>query len=186
MHLLVMLEKSIIPFKILIDFKVASYPLLYILHLVAWLILWHSDALTEDDWKLMQLILTLFKNILAIQEISLQQKAGGTISHFLSLRDRFLELLFRENVMDLIIVITQHFGGYLRNDNLLLLEIFHYIFMGQEPELIAKAHQKGSKVGSPLFFPCKLSFCNNNHVPSLLKNLKIVKWTLSVEIKIKL
>ncbi|XP_024022343.1 uncharacterized protein LOC21394741, partial [Morus notabilis] len=103
------------------------------------------DALTEDDWKLVQLILTLFRNILAIQEISLQQKAGGTASHFISLRDKFLELLFRENVMDLIIVITQHFGGYLRNDNLLLLDIFHYAFMGQEPELVAKAHLKGPK-----------------------------------------
>ncbi|PON58258.1 Timeless protein [Parasponia andersonii] len=103
------------------------------------------DAFTEDDWKLVQLILTLFRNLLAIQEISPQQKAGGTASHFISLRDRFLELLFRENVMDLIIIVTQQFGGYLRHDNLLLLEIFHYIFLGQEPELIAKAHLKGSK-----------------------------------------
>jgi hypothetical protein len=110
----------------------------------------HSETFTEDDWKLMQLVLTLFRNILAIQEISLQQKAGGSASQFLLLRDRFLELLFHENVMDLILVITQHLGGscgYLHQDNLLLLEIFHYIFMGQEPELIAKAHLKGFKVG---------------------------------------
>ncbi|KAL5568486.1 hypothetical protein UlMin_025061 [Ulmus minor] len=59
------------------------------------------DAFTEE-WKLSQLILTLFRNLLAIQEISLQQKAEGTI--------------------------------------------FHYIFLGQEPALIAKAHRKGSKV----------------------------------------
>ncbi|XP_015878277.3 uncharacterized protein LOC107414639 [Ziziphus jujuba] len=107
------------------------------------------EAFTEDDWKLVQLVLTLFRNILAIQEISLQQKVGGVASQFLSLRDRFLELLFHENVMDLILVITQHFGGsgsYLRHDNLLLLEIFYYTFMGQEPELIAKAHLRGSKV----------------------------------------
>ncbi|XP_062149653.1 uncharacterized protein LOC133858182 isoform X3 [Alnus glutinosa] len=107
------------------------------------------ETFTEDDWKLMQLVLTLFRNILAIQEISLQQKAGGSASQFLLLRDRFLELLFHENVMDLILVITQHLGGscgYLHQDNLLLLEIFHYIFMGQEPELIAKAHLKGFKV----------------------------------------
>ncbi|KAM6586710.1 hypothetical protein CsatA_009315 [Cannabis sativa] len=104
-----------------------------------------GDAFTEDDWKLVQLILTLFRNLLAIQEISLQQKVVGTATHYLSLRDKFLELLFRENVMDLIIVITQHFGGYLRQDNLLLLEIFHYIFLGQDPELVSKAHLKGSK-----------------------------------------
>ncbi|XP_059434637.1 uncharacterized protein LOC132167643 isoform X2 [Corylus avellana] len=107
------------------------------------------ETFTEDDWKLMQLVLTLFRNVLAIQEISLQQKAGGSASQFLLLRDRFLELLFHENVMDLILVITQHLGGscgYLHQDNLLLLEIFNYIFMGQEPELIAKAHLKGFKV----------------------------------------
>ncbi|KAM3729911.1 hypothetical protein ACB098_12G046900 [Castanea mollissima] len=108
-----------------------------------------SETFTEDDWKLVQLVLTLFRNVLAIQEIPLQQKAGGCASQFLSLRERFLELLFHENVMDLIIVITQHVGGsygYFRQDNLLLLEIFHYIFMGQEPELTAKAHLKGFKV----------------------------------------
>nr|POE79082.1 isoform 2 of protein timeless like [Quercus suber] len=107
-----------------------------------------SETFTEDDWKLVQLVLSLFRNVLAIQEVPLQQKAGGCASQFLSLRERFLELLFRENVMDLIIVITQHVGGsygYFRQDNLLLLEIFHYIFMGQEPELTAKAHLKGFK-----------------------------------------
>ncbi|KAH9677418.1 Timeless family protein [Citrus sinensis] len=106
------------------------------------------EAFTEDDWKLVQLVLTLFRNILAVQDIPLQQKAGGSAIQYVSLRDRFLELLFNENVMDIIIVITQHVCGscgYFRQDNLLLLEIFHYIFMGQDPELIAKAHQRGSK-----------------------------------------
>ena len=54
--------------------------------------------------------------------------------------------------MDLVLVITQHIGdhrSYLSHDNLLLLEIFHYTFMGQEPELIANAYSKGkgAKVG---------------------------------------
>ncbi|KAE8722683.1 Timeless family protein [Hibiscus syriacus] len=104
------------------------------------------ELFSEDDWKLLQLVLTFFRNILAIQDISSLQKAG----QFLSLRDRFLELLFRENVMDLVIVITQQIGGsrgYLRQDNLLMLEIFHYIFMGQEPELLVKAHLMGSEEG---------------------------------------
>ncbi|KAH1075387.1 hypothetical protein J1N35_027715 [Gossypium stocksii] len=104
------------------------------------------ELFMEDDWKLVQLVLTLFRNILAVQDISSLQKAG----QFLSLRDRFLELLFRENVMDLIIVITQQIGGsrgYLRQDNLLLLDIFHYIFMGQDPELLVKAQLKRSEEG---------------------------------------
>ncbi|XP_021655710.2 uncharacterized protein LOC110646535 isoform X2 [Hevea brasiliensis] len=107
------------------------------------------ESFTEDDWKLVQLVLTLFRNILAIQDISLPQKVGGSACHLLSLRDRFLELLFHENVLDLIVIITQHVRvshSYLRQDNLLLLEIFHYIFMGQESESIAKAHLNDFKV----------------------------------------
>ncbi|KAL0321504.1 UNVERIFIED_CONTAM: hypothetical protein Scaly_2446800 [Sesamum calycinum] len=107
-----------------------------------------NESFTEEDWKLVQLVLTLFRNLLAIQDISTQQKAGGSATQFLALRDRFLELLFQENVMDLILVLSQHTGGshgYLRQDNLLLLEVFYYIFKGQEPELIAKAYLKGSK-----------------------------------------
>ncbi|GMH08931.1 hypothetical protein Nepgr_010771 [Nepenthes gracilis] len=106
------------------------------------------DAFTDDDWKLVQLVLTLFRNILAVRDISIQQKAEMSVSHFLTLRENFLELLFHENVMDLIIVLTQHVGdhgGYLRQDNLLLLEIFHYIFVDQDPELVAKACMKDSK-----------------------------------------
>ncbi|XP_028798783.1 protein timeless homolog isoform X2 [Neltuma alba] len=107
-----------------------------------------SDAFTEDDWKLVQLVLTFFRNILAVQEISLQHKSGGSASQLLSLRDRFLELLFRENVLDIILVIINYAGGsnaFLRQDNLLLLEILHYIFLGQEPELIVRAHLDGLK-----------------------------------------
>ncbi|XP_051138168.1 uncharacterized protein LOC127256292 [Andrographis paniculata] len=107
-----------------------------------------NESFTEEDWKLVQLVLTLFRNILAIQDISVQQKAGGSAIQFLSLRDRFLELLFKENVMDLILVLSQHTGGshgYLCQDNFLFLDIFYYIFKGQDPELILKASLKGSK-----------------------------------------
>ncbi|XP_060203765.1 uncharacterized protein LOC132632004 isoform X1 [Lycium barbarum] len=107
------------------------------------------EAFTEDDWKMVQLVLTLFRNVLAIQDISTQQKSGGSMIEFVFLRDRFLELLFQENVMEVILVLSQQVGGscsYLRHDNLLLLETFYYIFMGQLPELIAKAHFKDPKV----------------------------------------
>lgn len=91
----------------------------------------------------MQLVVTLFRNILAIQDITMQQRAAGSASEFLRLRDRFLELLFEENVMDLILVLTQHVGGssgIFREINLLFLETFYYIYKGQDPELIARAH----------------------------------------------
>ncbi|KAL6533264.1 hypothetical protein OROMI_027376 [Orobanche minor] len=108
-----------------------------------------SESFTEDDWKLVQLVLTLFRNILAIQDISTHQIAGGLATQFITLRDKLLELLFNENVMDLILVLSQHTGGshgFLRQDNLLFLDIFYNVFKGQEPELIAKAYLKGSKV----------------------------------------
>ncbi|CAL4894934.1 unnamed protein product [Urochloa decumbens] len=103
---------------------------------------------TEDDWKLVQLVLTLFRNILAIQEITLLQKASGEATHLLFLADSFLELMFQENVMDLILVLTQHIdepSGYLKEENLLLMEIYHYLFLGRDPGLIARASSKGSK-----------------------------------------
>uniref|UniRef100_A0A452ZYN5 Timeless N-terminal domain-containing protein n=1 Tax=Aegilops tauschii subsp. strangulata TaxID=200361 RepID=A0A452ZYN5_AEGTS len=108
-------------------------------------------SFTEDDWKLVQLVLTLFRNVLAIQEITLPQKASGEATQLLYLADSFLELMFKENMMDLILVLAQHIdepSGYLKHENLLLLEIFHYLFLGRDPELIAKVRPEGSKDGS--------------------------------------
>jgi timeless len=106
-------------------------------------------SFTEDDWKLVQLVLTLFRNVLATQEITLSQKASGEATHLLFLADSFLELMFQENVMDLILVLTQHIDeppGYLKEENLLSMEIYHYLFLGRDPGLIARASNKGSKV----------------------------------------
>lgn len=103
---------------------------------------------TEDDWKVIQLVLTLFRNLLAIRDPSPQQMTGRSNSQFLFLRDGFLEHLFHENVMDLLLALTQHVAGshgFLKQDNLLLLEIFHYIFLGQHPELVATVQHKNFK-----------------------------------------
>lgn len=102
-------------------------------------------SFTEDDWKVIQLVLTLFRNLLAIRDPSPQQMTGRSNSQFLFLRDGFLEHLFHENVMDLLLALTQHVAGshgFLKQDNLLLLEIFHYIFSGQQPELVATVQHK--------------------------------------------
>ncbi|KAK8457208.1 hypothetical protein SEVIR_3G143200v4 [Setaria viridis] len=110
-------------------------------------------SFTEDDWKLVQLVLTLFRNVLAIQEITLSQKASGEATHLLFLADSFLELMFQENVMDIILVLTQHIdepSGYLKEENLLLMEIYHYLFLGRDPGLIARASNKGSKVNGDI------------------------------------
>ncbi|KAK4362997.1 hypothetical protein RND71_018238 [Anisodus tanguticus] len=131
------------------------------------------EAFTEDDWKMVQLVLTLFRNVLAIQDISTQQKSGGSMIEFVFLRDRFLELLFQENVMEVILVLSQQVGGscsYLRHDNLLLLETFYYIFMGQLPELIAKAHLKDPKDGSKTLI--KGNPCTVSHDPLIIAHTK--------------
>lgn len=108
-----------------------------------------SNTFAEDDWKLVQLVLTLFRNILAIHDITQQQKSAGLATQCFCLADRLLELMFEENVMDLIIVLTQHVddsSGYFQQDNLLLLEIFNCIFLGQDPELIARVSKQADKV----------------------------------------
>ncbi|XP_059067114.1 uncharacterized protein LOC131079685 isoform X2 [Cryptomeria japonica] len=105
-------------------------------------------AFTEDDWKIIQLVFTLFRNLLAVQDPSPQQMMGRSASQFPFLRDAFLEHLFHENVMDLLLALTQHVSGmhgFLKQDNLLLLEIYHYIFWGQRPDLVASAQQMNSK-----------------------------------------
>lgn len=120
------------------------------------------DVFNEEDWKLVQLVLTLFRNLLAIHDISPLQKAGESTCYFLSLRDQFLELLSRENVMDILLVITQTIEGFnslLRHDNLLLLEIYHYILLDQDMELVAKAPEKVNVlVGSTRFLRLKHVF----------------------------
>uniref|UniRef100_A0A0D9WDU9 Timeless N-terminal domain-containing protein n=1 Tax=Leersia perrieri TaxID=77586 RepID=A0A0D9WDU9_9ORYZ len=129
------------------------------------------DSFTEDDWKLVQLVLTLFRNVLAIQEITLTQKASGEATQLLCLADRFLELMFQENVMDLILVLTQHIdepSGYLKQENLLLLEIFHYLFLGRDPELIARASTEGSKDGSK-------SLCKGNPNSASANSLRKIR-----------
>lgn len=123
-------------------------------------------SFTEDDWKLVQLVLTLFRNVLAIQEITLPQKASGEATQLLYLADSFLELMFKENMMDLILVLAQHIdesSGYLKHENLLLLEIFHYLFLSRDPELIAKVRPEGSKVY--LFFRTNLSISLDDPFP---------------------
>lgn len=101
----------------------------------------------------MQLVLTLMRNLLDIQDMSLQKFAVNEVTRGLSIRDNLLEHLFEENVMDLLLALAQHISGpsgLLRQDSVLFLEIFHHIFWGQSPEKIARAN--GSKASVFLSF----------------------------------
>ncbi|MCO5566400.1 hypothetical protein L7F22_020077 [Adiantum nelumboides] len=102
-----------------------------------------SQTFSEDDWKVVQLVLTLMRNLVEIQELSLQKMAVNESMRLLSIRDKLLEHLFEENVMDLLLALAQHISGptgLLRQDSVLFLEIFHHIFWRQSPEKVAKAN----------------------------------------------
>lgn len=76
------------------------------------------------------------------------------ISQIHLLQEELLERFFQESVMDLLIALAPHVSyegrkGPLRNDNLLLLEIFFFTFKDQKPgDLLAAVAERGSgKVG---------------------------------------
>ncbi|KAI5080095.1 hypothetical protein GOP47_0005574 [Adiantum capillus-veneris] len=102
-----------------------------------------SQTFSEDDWKVVQLVLTLMRNLVEIQDLSLQKVAVNESMRVISIRDKVLEHLFEENVMDLLLALAQHISGptgLLRQDSILFLEIFHHVFWGQSPEKLATAN----------------------------------------------
>lgn len=83
--------------------------------------------------------------------------------------------MFEENVMDVILVLTQHVEedcGFIRQDKLLLLEIFYYVFLGRDPEVVAKSFKKGSQVFLHIE-PCLSIFAQKplliSEIPLMLK-----------------
>jgi timeless len=123
-----------------------------------------SGTLTDMDGKMFQLVLTLIRNLLAVDDPSsplVRASAANTQAAYF--KDALMERLFNENVMDLLLALTQHVGGehpFLRQDNLLILEILHYLLSGQMPDAIASSREKVEKVLD--FIPLslyKIAFC---------------------------
>lgn len=108
-----------------------------------------SGTLTDMDGKMFQLVLTLIRNLLAVDDPSsplVRASAADTQAAYF--KDALMERLFNENVMDLLLALTQHVGGehpFLRQDNLLILEILHYLLSGQMPDAIASSREKVEK-----------------------------------------
>lgn len=89
-------------------------------------------------------MLTLFRNLLCICDPPHQQQITASSPQLQYLKDELLERLFRENVLDILLALVQHVGGsrsFLRHDNLLMVEIIHYIFWGQQPGTLASAEK---------------------------------------------
>ncbi|KAG0582042.1 hypothetical protein KC19_3G029100 [Ceratodon purpureus] len=108
-----------------------------------------SGTLTDMDGKMFQLVLTLIRNLLAVDDPSSPfVRASVADSQALYIKDALIERLFNENVMDLLLALTQHVGGeqpFLRQDNLLILEILHYLLSGQVPDVIASSRDRTQK-----------------------------------------
>jgi hypothetical protein len=87
----------------------------------------------EEDWKVTQLVLTLLRNLLAIPDPAPTAASGG--DHLTRQRDELLTRLFREDVAELLLAVTQDASRLpFRNEAALLLEIFHELFKGVSPE----------------------------------------------------
>ena len=61
--------------------------------------------MSEEDWKVVQLVLTLFRNLLAIPDPAPTAASGN--DHLTRGRDVLLERLFQEDVLDLLLAVTQ-------------------------------------------------------------------------------
>jgi len=122
---------------------------------------WSSGSLTDMDGKMFQLVLTLIRNLLAVDDPSSPLVRASVVDgqQALYVKDALIERLFNENVMDLLLALTQHVGGeqpFLRQDNLLILEILNYLLASQTPDVIASAREKVHKV--LVFFSLVLNF----------------------------
>ncbi|KAG6548875.1 hypothetical protein Mapa_009637 [Marchantia paleacea] len=132
----------------------------------------------EDDWKMFQLFLTLLRNLLAIPDSFTHHISAST--QFAYLKERLLEILFNESVMELVVALTQHTAGRhggLRHDNHLILELIHHVLMGQRPDVVAAAANKQFKVKKQaekssdtlraLMYEEKAQLKNTRHDPAL-------------------
>ncbi|CAK9270062.1 unnamed protein product [Sphagnum jensenii] len=112
-----------------------------------------SGSLTDMDGKMFQLMLTFIRNLLAVDDsfspLTRTTTSGNALASYF--KDELLKRLFEESVTDLLLALTQHVGGdqpFLRKDNLLILEIFNYLFWGQSPDVIATSKKKLSQESS--------------------------------------
>lgn len=110
-----------------------------------------SGTLSDMDGKMFQLVLTLVRNLLAVDDAfsPLIRASTSSNAHAAYFKDELLERLFKENVIDLLLALTPHVSGeqpFLRQDNLLILEIFNYLFSGQLPDIIASSADKTQEV----------------------------------------
>jgi timeless len=91
---------------------------------------------TDDDNMLIELVLTLFRNLLHVPNPEYTTVSGG--EHLTHLQEDFIILLHQELVLETVLLLAQLVEDDANRDwNLLLLELFYLLFRGHSPELVA-------------------------------------------------
>eukprot|EP00240_Pyramimonas_obovata_P016171 CAMPEP_0118947626 /NCGR_PEP_ID=MMETSP1169-20130426/46376_1 /TAXON_ID=36882 /ORGANISM="Pyramimonas obovata, Strain CCMP722" /LENGTH=272 /DNA_ID=CAMNT_0006893879 /DNA_START=107 /DNA_END=922 /DNA_ORIENTATION=+ len=102
-----------------------------------------NGRMDETDTKIVQLILTLFRNLLCIPD-SLHSSASAG-DHMTHLKDNLLQRFFTESVMEVILLIAQDANREpFVQDNALILEIMHEVFKGQQPRLLVDVDKQAT------------------------------------------
>ncbi|EFJ34141.1 hypothetical protein SELMODRAFT_406588 [Selaginella moellendorffii] len=103
-----------------------------------------KGSVSEDDWRLLQLVLAFIQNLLAVPE-AMNWVGPYPAERYSQLRDGILESLFRECGPDIVLAVTKYLPAFkngIRKDNFLIIQILHHMFWGQKPELLFQASRK--------------------------------------------
>ena len=100
-----------------------------------------GSSRTDADHLTIELVLHLFRNLLSAEPI---MKGSADASHRAAVIHQELVCLFeRELVLDVLLIISQEMEARENAQyNLLLMEILHHLFRGQDPALVAGLQSK--------------------------------------------
>eukprot|EP00939_MAST-03C_sp_MAST-3C-sp1_P001922 g1922.t1 len=93
---------------------------------------------SERDEIMLELVLTLFKNLLTVNNDERISSASGGSQHT-HVREDLLKCFHEDSVLDTIVAIVELIGGGIFEEfNVLVLELIHLIFRGYDPKGIIK------------------------------------------------
>ncbi|CAI7739563.1 unnamed protein product [Closterium sp. NIES-54] len=99
---------------------------------------------SSDDWRLVQMIVTLVRNLLAIPDPPPDVSSASAWAHLCFLQDDLIRSLFRSSFQDILLFLISclhapETAPALRHDNLLFLEILNLLFRELPPKDAAVA-----------------------------------------------
>lgn len=107
-----------------------------------------GSSRTDADHLTIELVLHLFRNLLSAEPI---MKGSAENSHRAAvLHQELIGLFERELVLDVLLVLSQEMEARENAQyNLLLMEILHHLFRGQDPILVAESPKRRSGGSAP-------------------------------------